>query len=93
MSDFYFIIIYGVILIIILYLILSIIRPSSIETPTAVPVSVWWPWSITTYSWWPYWFGTNHIETSRHSNTHAPHMSTLDRPWGGAGRMANHGNK
>ena len=88
MSDIYFILFYGVIFIVALYLILSMLRPSSIivEQPSVVPL---WPWPITSYNWWPYWYGaSNSGSGGGYSGTTRVYHSE-GRPWGGASRMAN----
>ena len=90
MSDIYFILFYGVIFIVALYLILSMLRPSSIivEQPSVVPL---WPWPITSYNWWPYWFGASnggYGGSGGYSGTTRVY-SSVGRPWGGTSRMAN----
>ena len=89
MSDIYFILFYGVIFIVALYLILSMLRPSTIivEQPSVVPL---WPWPITSYNWWPYWYGASNGGSGGggYSGTTRVYHSE-GRPWGGASRMAN----
>ena len=94
MSDIYFILFYGVIFIVALYLILSMLRPSTIivEQPTVVPESTWrtqWPWPITSYNWWPYWYGASNSGSGGGYSGTTRVYSSVGRPWGGASRMAN----
>lgn len=101
LSDVFFIVFYGAIFLLVIYVIIKLVRPTqpnSIvvygdETPV-YQEDVWWPWAYGPYNYWPYWFpwAAGGAGAYGYYRGGGHRHWTGGRPWGGAGRGAHGGS-
>ena len=90
-----FTVLYGIAFVYLVYLLYAVSNKTEDTNAAVIAKESWWPWSITTYNQWPQWTGwyssggdggykrSSGLDQLMHSHDES-------RPWGRAGRGANH---